>query len=690
MKTFFLLSCLIVFGVGVTPSLLGNPQGSSIGQPISPLDGSRMAVMKEGEKLWDDKDYVATDWPDPLKDLVFVQSSMTTCKVELQERGFLIVVTPVHGQRGGFSEEASLRAAGFARADIETFLPFQGADRDGDTCCVYQKKVIPGDTYERAYRYGITLWRSNPLPLAGVRKLQLEPVNTAMETHGFKLAIMERDAKLWSDKEYRATEWPAPLLGRTFVRSSMDSCKITAKKEGYLLVVTPTEGQRGGFSEEPTLRKTGFKRVEVDTFLPFIGADTSGDTCCVYQRKMNPGDDYHRKYKYGVTLWSASPLPLAKDKTPAPSSTAGLRITPNGPPNEGILFVDHSKSNRSGHLGHALVEYEQEKILAFYPNCSADHGGHSAVGWMEFKRSQDGGKTWGSPQVLQFSKELFLKKEGRTAMAEKAVLTGQGEIILFYLICDISENALWQPYWTPLFSRSADGGKTWSDPEPVCPSRGRIYDAVYQDGEIRVLHFANDATVDWTGTTDEHLYELYVSNDEGKTFMKRSTLPMMTKHRGYGSLGRLENGGLIAYVYNRTNEYVLDYVISADGGRTWSGVNTSRFSRKIRNPQFIAFDGKFYMHGRSGAYGEGKGNLILYMSLDGVTWDNGVYLRTLEAGAGAYSNSIVVGSKNAQIQNRLLIQASHAYEDNKTNVLHWWLDRSKESTRSAANGITSQ
>jgi hypothetical protein len=290
---------------------------------------------------------------------------------------------------------------------------------------------------------------------------------------------------------------------------------------------------------------------------------------------------------------------------------------------------------------------------------------------MEFKRSEDAGKTWQSSQVLTFSKELFEAGGGRTAMAEKAVSAGGGEIVLFYLVCDISKNALWQPYWIPLFSNSADGGRTWSEPKPVCSTRGRIYDAKYQDGEIRVLHFANDATANWTGTTEDHVYELHVSNDGGKTFYKRSVLPFNTKNRGYGSLGQLENGHLIAYVYNRTDEYNLDYMTSSDGGKTWSEVKTTYFSRKIRNPQFIAFNGKYYMHGRSGAYGEGQGHMILYISTDGVNWDNGVYLRMKEAGTGAYSNSIIVHDKT---KNRLLIQASHTYKGNRTNILHWWVD----------------
>ena len=359
---------------------------------------------------------------------------------------------------------------------------------------------------------------------------------------------------------------------------------------------------------------------------------------------------------------------------PGKTSACATRITPANPPNNGLLFVDHSKSNRSGHLGHALVQYAPGKLLAFYPNCSSDNGGHSAAGWMEFKRSEDGGKTWGPRQELTFTKALFNKQNGRTAMAEKVVVTDKGEIVLFYLICDVSQNALWQPYWEPLFSKSTDAGKTWSEPRPVCGSRGRIYDAEYHDGEIRALHFANDAIKDWRGNAKEHVYELHVSTDGGETFTKRSELPLITNRRGYGALGRLNDGSLIAYIYNSANENMLDYAISTDGGKTWPKVGTSTVSRKIRNPQFTAFGGKYYLHGRSGAYGEGSGHMILYMSDDGITWDDGVYLRLRTAGAGAYSNSIVVDSPDGSGKRCLLIQASHAYEDSKTNVLQWWLE----------------
>ena len=55
-------------------------------------------------------------------------------------------------------------------------------------------------------------------------------------------------------------------------------------------------------------------------------------------------------------------------------------LSPNSPPSDGILFVDNSLTGRSGHLGHALVEYQDGKILASYPNCAVHNKAHSAVG----------------------------------------------------------------------------------------------------------------------------------------------------------------------------------------------------------------------------------------------------------------------------------------------------------------------
>lgn len=86
------------------------------------------------------------------------------------------------------------------------------------------------------------------------------------------------------------------------------------------------------------------------------------------------------------------------------------RITPPDIPNNGIMFVDHQMKKRSGHMSHALIEYGENKILAFYSNASAaiEHG-HTGYGWIEYKRTTDGGKTWSKPIILDYSYQSFIK-----------------------------------------------------------------------------------------------------------------------------------------------------------------------------------------------------------------------------------------------------------------------------------------
>ena len=352
-------------------------------------------------------------------------------------------------------------------------------------------------------------------------------------------------------------------------------------------------------------------------------------------------------------------------------------ISPPSPPNDGILFVDHSKAGRSGHLGHALVEHAPGKILAFYPNCSDVNDGHTGDGWMEYKRSEDSGRTWSKSAPLDYSKRVYEAGTDRSVMCEKAVCTNDGDILLFSLECaNIAENNFtWKPLAVPTVLRSSDGGRTWEDAKPMSEEPGRIWDVLYHDGVIFVLKLFNDSSIAWYGNLPEHHYSLYVSKDQGHTFTRRSVLPFEFMQRGYGALAFLPDTRLIAYVYNQTDERHLDYVISRDAGQTWGEPHTAFFSKQIRNPQIAAFKDGFVMHGRSGSKGEDeiKGHFVLYASQDGTHWDEGRYLQMRTAGAGAYSNNVLVHDPGRRVSERLLIQASHAYEKHKTNIYHWWL-----------------
>ena len=108
---------------------------------------------------------------------------------------------------------------------------------------------------------------------------------------------------------------------------------------------------------------------------------------------------------------------------------ADYDITPSPLPNDGLMFADLVAKGRSGHLGHALVEYAPGCVLAFYSNCSGvRNDGHNGFGWMEYRRSLDAGQTWDDPRPLPFSVDTFL--DGLyTVSCEKAACATAGASI---------------------------------------------------------------------------------------------------------------------------------------------------------------------------------------------------------------------------------------------------------------------
>ena len=345
-------------------------------------------------------------------------------------------------------------------------------------------------------------------------------------------------------------------------------------------------------------------------------------------------------------------------------------ITPKEIPSKGILFVDHEKNHRSGHLSHALVEYRKGCVMAFYSNCSGKRNkwspGHNGFGWLEYKRSYDHGVTWDEAKIFPYSWESFLN-EPFTVSCEKAVSTAENEIVAF---CIRNENPNgWEPYLEPVVVRSEDGGETWSDAVLLCNKKGRVYDALVRDGVIYVLMLANE---DFQATKPEHRYYIYQSDDHGKHFTLRGELPGYTLGHAYGSMAVTDDGALICYEYDSGDEYNLVYHISRDMGLTWEKSGKSYCKKRIRNPQVAKVKNGFLLHGRAGCLGdELPMHFVLYTSEDGISWDDGVYLYESEGKTAYYSNNLVMALDDGS--QRVLIQASVPYSKGCVNIAHWTL-----------------
>ncbi len=349
---------------------------------------------------------------------------------------------------------------------------------------------------------------------------------------------------------------------------------------------------------------------------------------------------------------------------------------------EAEIYVDNEARKRSGHMSHALAEFAKGKIIDFNSNCAYERCfGHSAFGWIEYRISEDYGQTFGEVQVLPYSKQCFLDGE-RTVSVEKAVSKGNNCITVFCLKNTYFRSGCCEPWDTPTYLRSEDGGKTWGEAKEFCEYRGRIYDAVYHGDSIYVLMFCNDAEVNFAGNKPEHLYRIYKSDDDGKTFYEHCVVPFeSTDGRAYGAMQFTLEGELIVYAYNINDETHMDYVISDDNGKTWKKSGTCFLAEKIRNPQINILDGQYILHGRRGAVS----GFVLYTSKDGINWDKGCILEH-ELYSCYYSNNLVLDHPTKKGKKRMLMQYSQNYNPDdsvtfwdvnvfkRVNVMHTWIE----------------
>lgn len=317
-----------------------------------------------------------------------------------------------------------------------------------------------------------------------------------------------------------------------------------------------------------------------------------------------------------------------------------------------VLYVDNEARGRSGHMTHAMAEFKKGAFIDFNSNCSAlRYGGHFPYGWVEYRISEDAGKTYSEMKTLDYSYQCFLDGMN-TISVEKAVACEDGTIVAFCLRNDAMSPQFCEPWATPTVIRSCDGGANWSEAVEYSRYPGRTYDAVYHKGMIYVLHFCNP---NFLGTTAEHKYRIYKSSDNGIHFTELCEVPIDGIGRGYGSMLFDENDNLHVYVYNSNAENYMDHVISQDFGASWKLSEPSYLQKGIRNPQTAILEGVFILHGRTGD----RNGFVVYTSEDGNEWDEGVLVEHQTYLAGAYySNNLNLEDEKGKF---LLVQYSSPY-----------------------------
>jgi hypothetical protein len=327
---------------------------------------------------------------------------------------------------------------------------------------------------------------------------------------------------------------------------------------------------------------------------------------------------------------------------------------------EPTVHVDNQARGRSGHMSHAMAALTPDRFINFQSSCSAVRaGGHSAFGFIEYRFSNDNGKTYSETYELPYSKDVLMDGV-YTISVEKAVVCNDGSLIAFCLRNTTVADVCCQPWVTPTYLKSTDGGMTWSAPRTYTPYEGRTYDARYHNGVIYALHLCNR---DFLGTKAEHVYRIYQSKDNGESFSELCTVPIDPINRGYGALLIDAKGCMHVYAYNAGNEQEMDHAVSYDLGQSWTLLPPCYLDKGIRNPQVGYIDGVYVLHGRAGDLA----GFVLYTSKDATNWDEGTLIVENKGAYAYYSNNLPLSDERG---NFLLIQYSHPYRGACVNVMH--------------------
>lgn len=328
------------------------------------------------------------------------------------------------------------------------------------------------------------------------------------------------------------------------------------------------------------------------------------------------------------------------------------------------VYIDNKSRSRSGHMSHAMAETAPGNIIAFNSNCSPKRcGGHSAFGWVEYRYSYDGGKTWSESHDLPFSREILLDGVNSISIEKAVFLDG---VLTCFAVCNTQAREVCCEPWedAPLVIQSYDCGKTWEDPTVFSKYPGRIYDAAVKDGIIYVVETCDK---DFISDIKKERFRLFTSSNNGKTFQGKSIIDIDSYHRGYAAMQFLADGTLAVYTCDLDTSYFLDISLSRDNGATWERREHIRLKSGMRNVQIAPLSGGYVMHGRAWLnelWGCGQ---VIYTSKDGINWDDGIILEP-ERTACYYSNMLNLKDENGR--EYVILHYSDLYADDaRVNVM---------------------
>ena len=446
-------------------------------------------------------------------------------------------------------------------------------------------------------------------------------------------AVMKIGVTLFTDRGYTLTEAPDFLIGRSFVRTSIEGYELVCTKPGEIFVMTlskPHESNRG-----EALRKLGFVQVETPVFQLFPGEINRVST---WHRQLKPGDRITLKKLAFPVLGEGLEVQVVQRQVRQQETAeeAAARIA------EMEKVADHALVPPVLNTS-PLPEYDYEK-LDYGMTIGIERtpggrlwacwvaGGDSPAAYFVLATSDDDGQTWSKPRLVVDSHSKDLPRE-RSILVGNLWTDPLGRLcLIFDQSMDMFDGRA--GVWATLCEKPDANVPTWSAPRRIWHGVTLNKPTVLSTGEW-MLPISLDQRGGF-GPFKGCFAELdpmrganvLVSGDEGKTWERRgmATFPNPDWHEHM--IVERKDGSL--WMLARTAKGIMES-ISSDAGRTWSAATEPQGIRQP-NARFHVrrlLSGRLLLvkHGDRIDAHQGRVQLSAWLSDDdGKTWQGGLVL----------------------------------------------------------------
>lgn len=454
------------------------------------------------------------------------------------------------------------------------------------------------------------------------------------ETDAETFRALEKEALLFTDRNYRVIEVPEMLLGKAFLHTSIEGYTIECTTPGDLFILTLSH--KHSANQSALLLKRGFEKVETPEF-QFSQGDVH--RFFAYRKRMDSGEKFAIRKTAVAVLSEEIKIKLLSVGSPDKATIvetpeeAAARIAKMEKVADYALVPPRINTSPLPEYGYDKLDYGMTIGIERTPGgriwaCWVA-GGDSPDAFFVLASSDDDGETWSDPRLVLDSHDDSLG-ERRSILVGNLWTDPKGRLWLFFdQSMDMFDGRA--GVWATMCANPDADQPAWSEPERIWHGVMLNKPIVISSGEwmLPISLDQRSGFRQFKGCFREldplRGANVFVSTDEGETWQLRGVVQFPDPDWHEHMIVERNDGSL--WMLARTRRGIMEST-SVDSGKTWSEPVESAikqpvarfFIRRLQSGKLL-----LVKHGDQIDSHEGRVQLSAWLSdNDGESWEGGL------------------------------------------------------------------